>query len=139
MEKIDLVFDSSDEAAAAYVRQQLGAFNAASTGRTDYYPCQIFLRGKRGDVLGGLLGYLWYGWLFVAYLWVDDHLRGQGHGTRLLDAAEQYARDRKCTWAYLDTHSWQARPLYEKRGYEVFATLDDFPPGHQKFFLKKKL
>ena len=24
-------------------------------------------------------------------------------------------------------------------GYEVFATLDDFPPGHQKFFLRKTL
>jgi hypothetical protein len=31
------------------------------------------------------------------------------------------------------------RPFYERRGYEVFGTLDDYPKGHKKFFLKKKL
>ena len=56
-----------------------------------------------------------------------------------MDAAEDYARKRGCHSAHLDTHSWQARPFYEKRGYELFATLDDFPPGHKKFFLRKKL
>ena len=30
-------------------------------------------------------------------------------------------------------------PFYEGRGYEVFGTLDDYPKGHKKFFLKKKL
>ncbi len=56
-----------------------------------------------------------------------------------MDAAEDYARYRNCHSAFLDTHTWQARPFYERRGYELFATLDDFPPGHQKFFLKKRL
>jgi uncharacterized protein (DUF924 family) len=39
----------------------------------------------------------------------------------------------------LETTSFEARPFYEKRGYEVFATLDDYPPGHSKFFLRKRL
>jgi hypothetical protein len=56
-----------------------------------------------------------------------------------MDAAEAYARERGGHMVVLDTHSFQARPFYERRGYEVFATLDDFPRGHQKFFLKKKL
>src|SRR6266404_1919435 len=41
--------------------------------------------------------------------------------------------------ATLETHSFQARPFYEKYGYQVFATLDDWPPGHSKFFLRKQL
>lgn len=139
MEKVALVFDPDNAKAAEYVRDRLSSFNAARTGDESYYPCNIFLKGEKGETLGGLLAYVWGGWLFVAILWVDEALRGTGHATKLMDAAEDYARQRKCHSAYLDTHSWQARPFYEKRGYEVFATLDGFPGEHKKFFLKKKL
>jgi hypothetical protein len=60
-------------------------------------------------------------------------------GRRLLEAIEDEARKRGCRWAHLDTFSYQARPFYERLGYELFATLDDYPPGHQRFFLKKPL
>ena len=44
-----------------------------------------------------------------------------------------------CRNAHLDTYSLEVRPFYEKNDHEVFATLDGFPPGHQKRFLRKKL
>jgi ribosomal protein S18 acetylase RimI-like enzyme len=77
--------------------------------------------------------------LFVSILWVDEQLRGQGHATKMMDAAEDYARERGCHSAHLDTLSWQARPFYERRGYELYSTLDDYPGPHKRFFLKKKL
>ncbi len=138
-EKVELVFDPHSPAADAYVRNRLSMFNASATGRSDFYPVNIFLKGEKDEILGGLLGYLWSDWLYVAILWVDDALRGQGHAIHLMDAAEDYARQRGCHSASLDTHSFQARPFYEKRGYEVFGVLDDYPKGHKKFFLKKKL
>jgi hypothetical protein len=45
----------------------------------------------------------------------------------------------ECKYAYLDTFSFEARPFYEKHGYELFATLDNYPEGYSKHFLKKKL
>jgi len=39
----------------------------------------------------------------------------------------------------LETASFEARPFYEKLGYEVFAALEDYPPGHTKFYLRKRL
>jgi hypothetical protein len=53
-------------------------------------------------------------------------------------AAEAYARERGCRGAYLETFSFQARPLYEKLGFKVFGEIKDFPPGHSHFFLKKE-
>jgi hypothetical protein len=41
--------------------------------------------------------------------------------------------------AYLDTFSHQARPFYEEFGYVVFGTLDDFPKGHARFSMRKRL
>jgi hypothetical protein len=51
----------------------------------------------------------------------------------------RYAIERGCHGAFLGSFSFQARPLYEKLGYEVFGALDDFPPGHRLFLLKKRL
>jgi GNAT superfamily N-acetyltransferase len=56
-----------------------------------------------------------------------------------MSAAEDHARSRGCIGSYLDTFEYQARPFYEKIGYEVFGTLEGFPPGYRQFFLSKRL
>ena len=128
-----------DESVRQFIVNGVDHHYIAATGLSDYFPVNFVLRGERGDVLGGLLGQVWGSWLQVAYLWVADAARGAGHGTRLLQAAEAYARSRGAVTATLETHSFQARPFYERHGYEVFAALDGYPPGHIKFFLKKDL
>jgi ribosomal protein S18 acetylase RimI-like enzyme len=77
--------------------------------------------------------------MHVNFVWVTEALRGQRHGTRLMDAAESFAVEHGCTSATLETLSFQAPGFYAKRGYEVFGTLEDYPPGHSKFFLRKRL
>jgi ribosomal protein S18 acetylase RimI-like enzyme len=57
----------------------------------------------------------------------------------LLAEAERIAQERGCIGAQLDTMSWQALTFYERHGYSVFGVLDNFPPGHRKYFLKKSL
>ena len=41
--------------------------------------------------------------------------------------------------AWLDTYDFQARPFYERHGYEMFAELDDLPGGHRRWFMRKRL
>ena len=99
----------------------------------------VFLRGPGETILGGVLAKAGRGWLHINSMWVDPSLRSRGYGTRLLAAAEEEARRRGCHSAYLDTFSFQARPFYEKNGYTVFGTLDDYPEGIQRFFMRKSL
>ena len=139
MADIEIVFEQTPGASAQTVRDRLDLYNVGATGVSTYYPVNYFLKNKRGETLGGLMGSVWGGWLHIAWLWVDESVRGQDWGTRLMDLAEAYGRERGCHSATLDTHSFQARPFYEARGYEVFGTLDDYPKGHKKFFLRKKL
>jgi hypothetical protein len=56
-----------------------------------------------------------------------------------MTAIEQLAIERGCLHSYLDTFSFQARPLYEQLGYKVFGTLENHPKGHSHYFLKKIL
>jgi GNAT superfamily N-acetyltransferase len=98
----------------------------------------VFVRDGAGAVTAGLDASLYAGWLFVDNLWVHADLRRQGIGRRLLQEAERRALERGCHSAWLDTFSFQAPDFYRKLGYAVFGTLD-YPPGHRRFFLKKRL
>src|SRR5262245_27849656 len=128
-----------EESVRQFIVNGVDHYNIAAAGSPDHFPVNFVLRGEHGDVLGGLLGQVWGGWLQLSYVWGADAARGAGHGARLLQSAEAYARSRGAVAATLETHSFQARPFYQRHGYQVFATLDGYPPGHAKFFLKKDL
>jgi GNAT superfamily N-acetyltransferase len=130
-----------DEVSAAdegVVVRGLLSFNEKWLGPSNEQAVRFVARDDHG-VAGGLLGHTRWKWLYVAKLWVDERARGQGIGTQLLTAAEEVARDRGCIGAFLDTFEYQARPFYEKLGYELFGTLDGYPPGYRQFYLRKRL
>jgi predicted enzyme related to lactoylglutathione lyase/GNAT superfamily N-acetyltransferase len=104
-----------------------------------FRPVGVFARDARGTLVAGVFGLLNWNWLYVSLFWVGEPLRRSGLGCRLLTELERVAVERGCTHAHLDTFSYQARPFYEKQGYEVFGVLDEYPPGHKRFFMKKTL
>jgi GNAT superfamily N-acetyltransferase len=129
----------ASESLRQHVRDHLDTFNVAVTGLAEYHTLSVFLRDEHEEVLGGLLGNIWGGWLQVAILWVAEPLRGRGYGRQLLEAAERYAVQRGCTRAWLTTFSFQAPEFYPKLGYEAFAVLEGHPNGHRHHFLQKRL
>src|SRR5437764_72624 len=99
----------------------------------------IFLRDSQNHVVGGILGWMYWGWLQIEFLWIRDDLRGMGHGNDLMIAAEEKALAMGCYQAYLETFSFQNTDFYKKLGYEVFGILEDYPRNHNKYFLRKRL
>ena len=134
--RIDADVTATDE---ALVVRGLLAFNEARLGPSGDKPVKFVVRDSKGEVVGGLLGHTRWRWLYVAKLWVDESVRGKGVGSRLLQAAEELARSRGCTNVSLDTFDFQARPFYEKLGYQLFGTLEGYPPGSRQFYLRKHL
>lgn len=128
---------SPDDAAA--IGRELLAFNEVCIGPADEQPLQFVVRDDAGHIVGGLVGVTRWQWLYVAKLWLDERLRGRGLGTTLLQMAEDEARRRGCIGASLDTFEHQARPFYEKLGWELFGTLEGYPAGTRQYFLRKTL
>jgi GNAT superfamily N-acetyltransferase len=115
-------------------------YNQSKVGATVHRPLAFFLRDDKGSIIGGVHGnYSEGGWLYISALWVSDQARSNGYGSRLMESAEREAITHGCTNAYLDTFSFQAPEFYKKLGYVVFGELEDFPPGHKRIFLRKKL
>jgi len=141
MKQSDELQIDNEVTAADEVRVVRGllAFNEARIGPADERPVKFVARDSAGTVVGGILGHTRWRWMYIAKLWVDESARGQGLGTRLMEAAEDLARSRGCTDVSLDTFDHQARPFYEKLGYELFGTLEGYPPGSRQYYLRKRL
>jgi ribosomal protein S18 acetylase RimI-like enzyme len=138
MTTLDLIYDPlPSDALARFVEDGVIAHVVAATQVSDWHPANFFLRSQRGEWLGGLLGDVWAGWLHVKFLWVSESERGKGQGTRLMEAAEDFARGHGAHRVTLETHT--AAGFYRKRGYVVFGRLEDYPPGQTKFYLRKDL
>jgi GNAT superfamily N-acetyltransferase len=99
----------------------------------------VFLRDSAGHIVAGAYGRTNWNWLHISSVWVAEGERGKGFGRELILAIEAAAAQRGCRQAHLDTFSYQARPFYERLGYRVFGELEDYPPGHARFFLRKQL
>lgn len=99
----------------------------------------VFARNDRGDVVGGLRAIGFWGSLTIELLWLLEAVRSVGAGSRLVGAAESFARDHGLKYARVATTSFQARPFYEKLGYRVYGVQRDFPLGHTSYFLSRRL
>ena len=132
------VEDDPGEVDVEVLPNGLEAFNERQwPDHPSWLPLGVFVRREK-EVVAGLAGETYCGWLFIRYLWVSESLRGRGVGRELMVHAEARARDRGCHSAWVDTFSFQAPGFYEKLGYEEFGRLD-YPPDHRRHFLKKRL
>jgi GNAT superfamily N-acetyltransferase len=131
--------ENPDDADVRLLDDSINEYNFETTGITDARIVSFFVRDERGDIIAGLYGWTWGGTCAVRYLWVRADHRKRGYGTALMEAVEREALARGCTQIVLSTHSFQAPRLYERLGFEIIATYDDYPRGHQKHYLSKKV
>lgn len=124
----------------AVLRQMLAAYNLAQLPELARLPHEEYAalwHDEAGAILGGVIAELYWGWLYVDTVWVADAARGKGIGGALMCAVEHYAAQRNVTAAYLMTSSFQARPFYEKLGYQLIGQNEDRPRHHRTFYLQK--
>ena len=80
-----------------------------------------------------------WGILFIDEIYVSEAYRHQRLGTYLMDKVEQEALAHGATLSHVDTFDFQAKDFYLKQGYEIFGVLENCPPNHNRYYLKKKL
>lgn len=127
------------ETEIGFVRESLAQFNRAIVGDDGHQLLNLVEYDADGNVIGGLLGGTYWGWMYIDILWVKEEYRRKGIGSKLLAQAEEEAVRRGCHHVHLETMSWQAPKFYAKFGYETVGILPDIPKGNQKYLLIKSL
>ena len=113
--------------------------NTERTGDGKVTRLCVTARDAGSMLVGGIYGEIYWGWLNILAVWVTPQMRRQGIGTQLLSFAEAEGLAQGCQGAYLDTFTFQSVALYTRSGYEIFGTLEHFPKGHSRHFLRKHL
>lgn len=130
--------NSSDFADAA--KQKIAEFNALHWDATARQALGLKQLNAEGELVAALAGRTFGNWFYLESLWLAQTERGRGTGSALLAQAEAIARDRGCRFVILDTLAFQARPFYERFGYQVQWTQADYPfEGGAKYFMTKTL
>jgi GNAT superfamily N-acetyltransferase len=136
--KLDLDDNPTPEDLRAVV-DGVRVFNHEAIGQGPPRSIACFLRDDAGQIVGGAVGDLWGRSVHIGGMWVAAEHRGKGYGSALLTAVEKYAASQGHALCYLETTSFQARPFYEKLGYQVFGELPGIDEGATLFFLQKEL
>lgn len=125
-----------DDAVYADYSARFERYNEDASG----WSFQTFSMVKRdGDrIVAGVRGHVYLKALEIRGLWVDEALRGQGVGAKILKALEDEAIARGATKAMLFTFSWQAETFYKRQGYVEFGRFE-YPAGHARIDMQKVL
>ncbi|MPY21286.1 GNAT family N-acetyltransferase [Shewanella sp. YLB-07] len=117
----------------------LTKYNESFTGAVHRETVSSFVKNDSGVIVGGILGEINWNWMYIQGLWVDESIRKDGWGAKLLSEMEKYSLSKNTTNIRLETTTFQALGFYVKAGYSVFGELSNMPQGHTSYFLQKQL
>ena len=138
MSAVTIAFDDRAETAKA-IRDGLTEFNRTAVNFPEPTPVNVAVRDQDGALHGGVVARVTHDTLYIDIVWIDDSLRGGGHGRAMIEQVEDKARALGARLAWLYTLSWQARPFYEKLGYRVFGEMPFADGAHHRYFMRKDL
>ena len=140
-EKVTIISEMSPED-AQMMSAQLRNFNIEQSKGLSTKPetsINLTLKSGKGDVVGGIRSRAFYQSLTIDFLWIDENYRKRGYGKELMLRVEELAKNQGCISANTMTYSFQAPQFYEKLGYKIAGTFEEYPDDIRKFFLEKRL
>lgn len=102
--------------------------------------CKV-IKDSEGNIIAGTVCFIHYNFksLYIDLLWVKEEFRKCSYGSMLLQNVEKEAFEKGINFVHLGTLGFQAKDFYIKKGYEVFAVLDECALNSKMYSMKKVL
>jgi len=108
------------------LRNKLRSYSFSRIGTYKINNYILAYHDENNNLMAGLYAFCRLGVFHIELLWVDESLRKQRLGSRLLEQAEDCARQSDAIYMTVNTATFQAPDFYLKNGYEIFAKLPLF-------------
>lgn len=137
-----LTLESSNTIPAEYegiLFKGISAYAFQQKGLPSIQPFSIFIKDSKQTVLGGISGVTFYGSIYIDSLWIDQAIRRQGWGTKLMREAEKMGKERGASFATLNTMDWEGLPFYQKLGYAIEFIREGYDKDSKMYMLRRTL
>ncbi len=131
------IADTIDPYHLQVIREDLEGHHAANSPPLDWLPMAVIMRDMQGEIIAGVIGGSYWGWLYISRVWIKDRMRRRNYSMRLLKAAEKEALRRGCDRAYIETQDYHSVVFYESFGYTVMRKIVEV--GFTRYSLQKEL
>ena len=107
------------------------------TGHDGLSDSVAFLATDEETFVGAVVVVQFWGALHVKYLYVEDADRGQKVASSLMDRAFIFGKENGCSFAFVETMSFQALGFYQKMGFQIEFTRPGYAQGTSFHYLKR--
>lgn len=132
---------SGTEEDAKFLGRMLGDYNLAQAPESyddTYVSLGKKITDERGTLIAACDAYIGGLHSLGVCLWVEEPYRNQGIGSCLLRWIESEAKKLGAYIAEIEIGDWQLN-FFQKNGYIICATIEDFPRGHCRYIMTKEL
>ena len=134
-----IITDNPKEEDIKIILNNLIQYNLSHIELKEVKPLAIFVNDENCNQIGGISAETHGNWLEISFLWVDENLRGEKVGSKLLKDVEAEALKRGCKYSFVNTFSFQAKDFYLKSGYKEVFTLEEYPLTSKRHYFVKQL
>jgi ribosomal protein S18 acetylase RimI-like enzyme len=125
-----------DAGFAQYAQETLGIVNTMELITFTAYDS---LNSRQPIIAGVVCVQIFWGQLHIKYVYVDPAYRGRGIGSKLMENAFTFGREHNCTFAFVETMSFQAPEFYQKLGFVLDFTRSGYINEISYHYLKRDL
>ena len=123
----------------AQIYEGLRLYGIERIGYSEKYDTTAFVARKSDIFAGAVVAFSFWGALHIESVYVDNAFRDQGLGTRLMERALTFGREKNFRFAFLETMSFEALKFYQKLGFQLEFTRPGYVYGSSYHYLRKDL
>ena len=130
MTEVKDVPDKDIAATHKFLKKREEAYYKSEKIPNDKKLIAVYIKDKKGQIIGGMSGYTKWRTLCLKYFYLDKPLRGHGVGMKLLNRLVEIAKSRDCKYAIFTTLDIGAPSLFKSFGSKIITLLDHAPKDH---------